>query len=314
MPSPAASPPGAPGRLEELADGVYAYVQPDGGWCVSNAGILTEPGHGGRPVLIDTAATESRAKALRAALGRLTPEAPRLIVNTHFHGDHTFGNAVLAGPGTVVVAHERTRTEMAAAGLGLTGLWPGVEWGDVELMLPDLTYRDALTLHHGGRTIELIHPGPAHTTNDTLVWLPDERVLFAGDVLLPGCTPFLLMGSVIGSLGTLDLVRKLDPRIIVGGHGPVSGPEVLAETEAYLRGLLERAVQGREAGLTPLQAARRCGPEFYPELRDPERLLANLHRAYAELDGRPPGHPLDVVGIFGEMVEYNGGVLPLSHA
>ncbi|GHH40043.1 cyclase [Streptomyces umbrinus] len=304
----------APGRLEELADGVFAYIQPDGGWCVSNAGILLEPGRGGGPVLVDTAATHERARAMRTALGGLTPESPRLIVNTHFHGDHTFGNAVLAGPGTVVVAHERTRSEMAAAGLGLTGLWPDVEWGGIELMLPDLTYRQGLTLHQGERRIELIHPGPAHTTNDTLVWLPEERVLFAGDVVLPGCTPFVLMGSVAGSLATLELLRKLDPLTVVGGHGPVSGPEALTRTEEYFHWLTELAAEGRAAGLTPLQLARERGPGPYGDLRDPERLPANLHRAYSELAGEELGHALDVVSVFGEMVEYNGGVLPVSHA
>ncbi|WP_069743872.1 MBL fold metallo-hydrolase [Streptomyces sp. EN23] len=311
---PAGAPPGPPGRLEEVADGTYAYIQPEGGWCVSNAGILLEPGRGGGPVLVDTAATLARARALRAALRGLTPDRPRMIVNTHFHGDHTFGNAELAGPGTVVVAHERTRTEMAAAGLGLTGLWPGVDWGDIRLVLPDVTYRHQLTVHQGDRVIELIHPGPAHTTNDTLVWLPRERVLFAGDVVLPGCTPFVLMGSVAGSLDTLRLLRELDPETVVGGHGPVSGPEALADTEAYFHRLQETAAKGRAAGLTPLQLAREAGPGEFAGLLDPERLVANLHRAYSELAGEPLGRELDVIGIFGEMVTYNGGVLPRSHA
>ncbi|GAA3007409.1 MBL fold metallo-hydrolase [Streptomyces fulvorobeus] len=313
-PAEAGAPARAPGRLEEVADATYAYIQPEGGWCVSNAGILLEPGRGGRPVLVDTAATLARARALRAALHGLTPERPRLIVNTHFHGDHTFGNAELAGPDTVVVAHERTRTEMAAAGLGLTGLWPSVDWGDIQLMLPELTFRQGLTLHQGDRVIELIHPGPAHTTNDTLVWLPRERVLFAGDVVLPGCTPFVLMGSVAGSLDTLRLLRELEPLTVVGGHGPVSGPEALAHTEEYFLRLQETAAQGRAAGLTPLQLAREAGPGEFAGLLDPERLVANLHRAYSELAGDPLGHELDVIGIFGEMVEYNGGVLPRTHA
>ncbi|MFD7576493.1 MBL fold metallo-hydrolase, partial [Streptomyces sp. NPDC059810] len=83
--------PGPP-RTEELAPGVYAYIQPDGGWCVSNSGVLI--GDDGVTV-VDTTATEDRARALRAAVGALTPAPVRLVVNTHFHGDHTFGNAVV---------------------------------------------------------------------------------------------------------------------------------------------------------------------------------------------------------------------------
>ncbi|MFD7576492.1 MBL fold metallo-hydrolase, partial [Streptomyces sp. NPDC059810] len=202
-----------------------------------------------------------------------------------------------------------------AAGLGLTGLWPGVHWGDVSVTLPHLTYRDRLTLHLGeGREAELFHPGPAHTTNDTLVWLARERVLFAGDVVMPGCTPFVLMGSIEGSLRTLDRIGELAPRVIVGGHGPVSGPEVLRETAEYLRRVRRIAEQGRARGLTPLQTAREHGPGPFGHWQDPERLVGNLHRAYAELAGELLGSPLDVVGIFGELVEFNGGVLPTCYA
>ncbi|MET9255005.1 MBL fold metallo-hydrolase [Streptomyces sp. NPDC003717] len=304
----------APGRLAEPAPGVYAWTQPDGGWCVSNAGIVlaAEPGRG--PLLVDTAATHARSVALREAVGTLTPYAPQLIVNTHFHGDHSFGNAVLAGPGTLIAAHERTREEMAAAGLGLTGLWPDVDWGGLELRLPDLTYRDGLVLHHGGRRVELLHPGPAHTADDTVVWLPEERVLFAGDLVLPGRTPFVLMGSVSGSLAALRRLRELEPRVVVGGHGPVAGPEALVETERYFTWLTETAAAGHRAGLDPLALARSAGPGPWAHWHEAERLVPNLRRAYAELDGAPPGAPLDVLGAFAEMVEYNGGVLPPSHA
>jgi cyclase len=303
----------APGTFTEVADGVLAYVQPEGGWCVNNAGVLLDP-EGGPPLLVDTAATRARARALRTALAGLSPYPPRVLVNTHFHGDHTFGNAELAGPATVVVAHTRTRSEMAAAGLGLTGLWPDTDWGEIRLRLPDLTYEDALTLHHGGRRVELFHPGPAHTSNDTVVWLPDERVLFAGDIVLPGRTPFVLMGSVSGSLATLRRLRELGPRTVVGGHGPVSGPETLDETEEYFVRLQKLADEGRAGGLSPLELAREAGPGPFAHWSEPERLVANLHRAYAEAEGALPGAELDVVGIFGEMVTYNGGVLPPSHA
>ncbi|WP_338014292.1 MBL fold metallo-hydrolase [Streptomyces sp. CB02009] len=307
---PAAAP--GPPRTEELAPGVYAYIQPDGGWCVSNSGVLI--GDDGVTV-VDTTATEDRARALRAAVGALTTAPVRLLVNTHFHGDHTFGNAVVGDGRAAVVAHERLRDEAAAAGLGLTGLWPGVHWGDVSVTLPHLTYRDRLTLHLGeGREAELFHPGPAHTTNDTLVWLARERVLFAGDVVMPGCTPFVLMGSIEGSLRTLDRIGELAPQAIVGGHGPVSGPEVLRETAEYLRRVRRIAEQGRARGLTPLQTAREHGPGPFGHWQDPERLVGNLHRAYAELAGEPLGSPLDVVGIFGELVEFNGGVLPTCYA
>jgi cyclase len=193
-------------------------------------------------------------------------------------------------------------------------MWPDVDWGTVDIRLPELTFRDGLTLRLGNHQAELIVVGPAHTIADTVVWLPEERVLFAGDVVMPGCTPFLLMGSVAGSLRAVSALRALEPRVVVGGHGPVSGPEVFGETEDYLRWLLQTAKETMAAGLTPLEAAGAAGPGDFADWLDPERLVGNLHRAYSELRGESEGAELDVVGIFGEMVAYNGGQLPTCSA
>ncbi|WHM40061.1 MBL fold metallo-hydrolase [Streptomyces sp. BPTC-684] len=299
-------------HMLEVADGVHAYLQEPGGWCLNNAGVLLDRGRG--PVVVDTAATEARALALRAAIERLTPRSPRLLVNTHFHGDHCFGNALVAGPETTIVAHELARSEMAGAGLGLMGLWPDVVWGGIELRLPDQTYDSRVVLHLAERTVELLYVGPAHTTNDTVVWLPEERVLFAGDVLMPGCTPFLLMGSLHGYLRTIERLRALGPRVVVGGHGPVCGPEVLDQTADYLRWLRRTAEETLAAGLDPIEAARGLGTHPYAEWRDPERLVGNLHRAYVELRGGAEGATLDAVAVFGEMVTFNGGRLPACYA
>ncbi|KOX23558.1 MULTISPECIES: MBL fold metallo-hydrolase [unclassified Streptomyces] len=289
---------------ERVADGVHAWVQPDGGWCLNNAGVVV----GDRSVLlVDTAATRARAERLRDAVRGLTPLPVRTVVNTHHHGDHTHGNLVFSD-GAVVVSHERTRAEMAERGLALTKVWPDADWGDLDVVLPDLTYADSLSVHlGGGRTAELLHPGPAHTTNDTAVWLPDAGVLFAGDLLMSDCTPFALMGSVRGLVRAVGRLRALGPRRIVCGHGPVCGPEVFAVTEAYLARVLDLAAYGLRRGRDPLAVAREAGHGEFADLRDPERLVANLHRAYAELEGAPEGAYLPSAPVFREMVELNGG-------
>jgi cyclase len=300
----------ADAALTEVADGVYAFVQSDGGWCLNNAGLVV--GDGGRSVLVDTAATEARARRLRGEVLRVTAVPPRTLVNTHFHGDHTFGNHLF--PEAVVVAHERTRCDMAAAGLHLTSLWPQVCWGDIDVALPEITYREALTLHTGGVRVELLHLGPAaHTTNDTAVWLPGQRVLFAGDLVMSGVTPFCVMGSVSGSLSALDRMRRLDPLVVVPGHGPVGGPELLDANEAYFHWLRDLARRGVADGASPLQLARATGPGPFAGLLDAERLVPNLHRAYAEEHGAPCGQRLDVPALFREMTEYHGG-LPACRA
>ncbi|MDH6542248.1 MBL fold metallo-hydrolase [Streptomyces sp. SPB4] len=291
-------------RLHEIAEDVHAYIQPDGGWCLNNAGLITA---GGRPLLIDTAATEARAGALKEAVARVTAHAPRFLVNTHPHGDHTFGNRLFADE-AVIIAHEATRAEMDLAGLHLTGLWPDVCWGEIDVELPSLTFRESTTLHLGDVRAELLHLGTAHTTNDTVVWLPGQRVLFTGDIVMSGATPFCLTGSISGSLDVIGKLRALGPLTVVSGHGPVGGPELLDTTEGYLRHVQELAAAGIAAGLTPLETARDADLGPYAGLLDSERLVPNLHRAFAEARGAAPGHHLDIGELFSEMVEFHGGL------
>ncbi|GAB2862592.1 MBL fold metallo-hydrolase [Actinocorallia aurea] len=296
---------GAP-RLQQVADGVHAYVQPDGGWCVNNAGIVRRDG---ATALVDTAATERRTLALAEAVDGLAPGGPDYVVNTHFHGDHTFGNGCFK-PRAVIVAHENCARDQEIAGPGLRGLWPQVEWGATPIVLPDIVYPGpAASLDGFGGALELLHPGPAHTEGDTVVWLPEDGVLFAGDIVWSGITPFCLMGSVTGSLKVLDALRALGADVVVPGHGPVGGPGLIDETGAYLTWLLEVAEAGLRAGLSPLDAARAADPGVHRLLADPERIVGNLHRAYADLTAGRPDQAL----AFAEMVEFHGG-LPACHA
>ncbi|MEV3970671.1 MBL fold metallo-hydrolase [Streptomyces sp. NPDC050698] len=294
----------APPALRELAEGVHVYEQLPGGWCVNNAGLIAA---GGQAVLIDTAATRARALRLREAVERVVPGGPDAVVNTHFHGDHVFGNDQFA-PRATVIAHEQTRSDMAEAGLALCGIWPDVDWGEPELTLPDTTFTDRLTLRLGGLTVELSRVGPAHTASDVVAWVPGRGVLFTGDVAWSGVTPYVLMGSVEGSLRALAELRRLQPRFVVPGHGPAGGPEVLDATEAYLRWLRRLAEDGKRQGWTVLETAGRADLGPFAALVDAERLVGNLHRAYAELDGLAPGERVDVAASLREMAEFHGGL------
>ncbi|QIQ05556.1 MBL fold metallo-hydrolase [Streptomyces liangshanensis] len=290
--------------LLRLAPEVYAYIQPDGGWCLNNAGFVSD---GGSTLLVDTAATRRRAEALREAVVAAGVPLPRTVVNTHHHGDHTYGNGVFA-PGAVVVGHEACRSEQLAAGRQLHRVWPHHDFGDIRIIEPTLTYRDRLTVHVGGVEARIVHPGVAHSLGDSFVHLPAQGVVFTGDLVFHGVTPFVATGSLSGSLRALELLRALDASVVVPGHGPVTDPSVYDTSERYLRYVAEVAAQGRAGGLTPLEAARRAGPGEFAPLRESVRLVANLHRAYAELDGLPEGSPLDAAALFADMTAMNGGI------
>ncbi|MER6476383.1 MBL fold metallo-hydrolase [Streptomyces filamentosus] len=293
-----------------LAPHVHAYVQPDGGWCLNNAGFL---GDAGESLLVDTTATERRALLLREAVLAEGLPLPRTVVNTHHHGDHTYGNGVFR-PEARVIGHENCRSEQLDAGHQLHLLWPGTDFGRVEITPPDITYRDRLTVHAGGIEVRVLHPGPAHTTGDSIVHLPEQGVVFTGDLVFQGGTPFLPMGSLAGSLRALDVLRSLDAARVVPGHGPVTDPTAYDATERYLRWVAELAAEGRAKGDPPLETARRTDLGEFAAWRESERLVANLHRAYAELDGLPEGHPLDPLTVFGDMAAMNGGKPVACHA
>lgn len=297
--------PGRP-RTEEVSDGVFAYIQPDGTWWINNTGFAVGPQG---VVAIDSCSTERRTRAFTAAIGEITDAPVRTLVNTHHHGDHTWGNALFGG--ATIVAHERARSEMIAFGPPRElPFWDHPDWGSLPLDPPFLTFTDRVALHVGDLRADVVHVGtPAHTTNDVLVHIPDRSVLFCGDLVFHGGTPFLLMGSVAGAIDVLEqVVLPLGAETVVPGHGPVfQGAGPIHETLAYLRFVLDLAEEAVDAGVAPLEAARETDLGRFADWPDAERIVGNLHRACAELTGTGRGAPIDVMTALGEMVEYNGG-------
>ena len=293
--------------VEEVSDGVFAYLQLHGQWGLNNAAFITSTD---AVTLVDTCFTERRSRALAETVRKTAGDRPvRTLVNTHHHGDHTHGNYVF-GPGVTIVGHQKCREEVIATGLGTTALWPDTDWGEIVVTPPAVTFDERLTLYAGDLELQLIYVGPAHTTNDIIVWLPERRTLIAGDVVFNGGTPFCVFGSLAGSLRALDTIRGLAPERIVPGHGPVCGVEALDGIESYLRFVEETARRGHEAGVTPLDLARETDLGDFAVLHDSERFVANLHRAYGELAGDPPGKPLAFPEIIPDLIAYNGGAMP----
>jgi cyclase len=296
-----------PGWVHEVAENVFAYIQPDGSWWINNAGFIA----GRRTVVsIDTCATERRTLAYLDKVEQVTGQVPRTLVNTHHHGDHTNGNCLL--PFATVIGHELCREEILRTGIMDTdGLFEPVEWGRITPAPPFVTFENRLELYVDELKIVLIHlTSAAHTTNDVVAWIPEHRVLFSGDLIFNGSTPFVVMGSVSGSLEALSAIIELEPELIVPGHGEPGGIEQVNACGSYLRFVQQSAARAFEAGLSPLEAARELDLGEFADLRDPERIAGNLHRAYAECRGARPGEPIDLRAAFGDMIALNGG-LPL---
>jgi cyclase len=300
------------GEIQQVSEGIYAYLQPDGSWWVNNTGFLVSRDG---VISVDATSTERRTRAYLDAIATVTDKPVRTLVNTHHHGDHMHGNYLFGG--ATIVGHERCREAMLGTPVPPpAGVWTDVDWGPLELAPPFLTYTDGVTLWSGDLRCEVRYVGtPAHTTNDSILHIPERSVVFAGDLLFNGGTPFALMGSVSGWIEVLETVlRPLGARTLVPGHGPVCGPEVIDDVLAYLRFVQRTAREAKAEGLSPLQAARAVDLGEFKDLLDAERIVGNLHRAYLELDGGERGAPIDLVQALGDMVAYNGGRPLTCHA
>jgi cyclase len=295
-----AASPAAP-HMAAVADGLHAYLQPDGGWYLNNAVLITT----GRTaaITIDTTATEDRTRAYRKAIDEVTELPVRTVVATHHHGDHTHGNHLFAD--AAVISSEACRERVIADDYhAVLALFTGPDWGDIRPAEPTVTFRDRLTLWAGDRRIELRHPGrTAHTAGDVYAWLPDERILISGDLIFEGGMPLLFEGSPSGLARTLHELGELDPRVIIPGHGRICGTEAIEATLDYLSWVTDLARQAHADGLAPLAAARQADLGRFAGLREPERLVANLHRCYAELDGAA----LDLTQVAADLIAYTGG-------
>ena len=300
------------GEVSQVSEDVYAYLQPDGSWYLNNTGFLA-----GRTgvISIDATSTERRTRAYLDAIKAVTDKPVRTLVNTHHHGDHTHGNYLMSG--ATIVGHELCREAIQATPMPPpAGIWSEVDWGALEPAPPFLTYTEGVTLWSDDLRCDVRYVGtPAHTTNDSIIHIPERSVVFTGDLLFNGGTPFALQGSVSGWIEALTTVlRPLGARTLVPGHGPVCGPEVIDDMLAYLRFVQQTARQAKAAGLSPLDAARATDRGAVKDLLDSERIVGNLHRAYLELDGAERGAPVDLAGVLGEMVAYNGGRSLSCHA
>lgn len=293
-----------PPKLVEVADRVFAYVQPDGSWFINNTGFITAPDG---VIAIDTCSTEKRTRAFLDSVRSVTPAPLRAVVNTHHHGDHTHGN-YLTHP-AAIIAHDSCRDLVIASGIShYEGVWEGADWGHLELSAPMITFAERSTVWAGDRKIELHYIGtPAHTTNDIVAWLPEEKVLYAGDLVFNGGTPFVLMGSVSGSLEALERVRSFGAETIVPGHGGVCDVSALDKIIRYYRMLQSVAAEAVRSDTSALDAARATDLGEFADLTDRERIVGNLHRAMLEERGGAPGAPMNLVAAIGDMIAYNGG-------
>ena len=207
--------------LHEVGQGAYAYLQPDGGWGYSNAGLLVGDG---RSLLVDTLFDLKLTEAMLGAMRSVTDGSPiGTVVNTHANGDHCYGNQLVGGAEIVAssaTAHEMTEVPpamMAAlnAADGDVGdlfrsFFGDFDFSGIDLAMPTRTFDGRLDLDVGGRVVELIEVGPAHTKGDTIVHCPETKTVFTGDILFIGGAPIVWAGPLENWIAACDLIVTLE--------------------------------------------------------------------------------------------------------
>ena len=223
--------------LHEVGNGCLAYLQPDGGWGWSNAGLIVGEG---RSLLVDTLFDLNLTASMLDAMSPFTEAAPvTSLVNTHANGDHCYGNSevVTKWPGVEIVASTATAHEMPEVPpsmLDALNQDPGevgdlfrrffgeFDFGGIELVLPTRTFDNRLELDVAGRAVELIEVGPAHTQGDVIVHVPDAATVYTGDILFIGGTPIVWAGPLSNWVAACDLMLAMDVQTVVPGHGPIT--------------------------------------------------------------------------------------------
>lgn len=214
------------------------------------------------------------AEGVAAAIVERVGRAPDIVVNTHYHGDHAGGNAVFAGSGGHIIAHENMRRRFRD---GLTAEGRVVRPPAPAEALPRSVYGGHGAVFFNGEEVRLIHPGPAHTDGDTIVFLTRSNVIHMGDLFFNGGYPFIDTasgGDVDGYIAAQELALSLadEQTRIVPGHGPLATKADLARTTAMLRvvrarisALIDRGVSEADAvASNPLADLNDAWPAFYP--------------------------------------------------
>jgi cyclase len=303
--------------LHDLGDGLFAYLQPDGGWGWSNAGLVVD---GESTLLVDTLYDLPLTRQMLETMRRAVPAAARIdtLVNTHANGDHCYGNQLVDG--ARIVASERTAAEMSelppaamaalleqAPAMGATGAFflecfGAFDFNGIELALPEETFAGELTLRVGDRELRLIEVGPAHTRGDTLVLAPAQRVLFSGDILFSEAHPIAWAGPVSNWISACDRILAMDVAVIVPGHGPLASLDAVRELRAYFEYLYEQARECRAQGMSALQAARAISLQRWADWGESERLVVNIANIYNELSDA--GEAINPLSAFEQMAEF----------
>lgn len=313
--------------LHEIGDGTWAYVQRDGGWGWSNAGLVVDPGAGRQAdapsLLVDTLFDLQLTAAMLDAMRAATPAAAAIdvVVNTHANGDHCYGNQLVAGPGSgadviastagaaemdevppaMLASFAAAAPDLGEAGTFLADIFGSFTFDGIEPASATTTFDGELRLTVGDRAVHLLELGPAHTRGDVVVHLPDDGVVFTGDLVFHGGHPIVWAGPIANWIAACDRLLALDATTVVPGHGPISDRTCIEDQRGYFEWLVAEGTPRLTGGMAPMDAAKDLSATHpYAAWGERERLVVNLTILARDLGLAPA---TDVLTMFSSMAE-----------
>lgn len=305
--------------MHDLGNGCYAYLQPDGSWGWSNAGLVVD---GDATLMVDTLFDLNLTAEMLAVYRASIPAAKEIgiLVNTHADGDHTFGNQLVEGAriigtqGTVddfarfdpaVVQKIVTNAEQfGSAGVFMRECFRPFDFAGIELTPPTETFSGTMDIMVGSKKVQLIEVGPAHSLGDALIYVPDDKVVYTGDILFTGGTPIAWYGPVQRWIDVCDMVMGMDVETVVAGHGPISTKDDVREMRDYLQYVSDRARPLWEDGLDYLAAAYKIDLGPYRDRKDAERVVVTLQTLFDDFGSEPERPVRAPIPYFAEMKSF----------
>ncbi len=301
--------------LHDLGDGAYAWLQPDGGWGWSNAGLIVD---GDASMLVDTLFDKPLTQTMLDAMGKAEPAATvrhDALINTHSNGDHCNGNELVNTDR--IIASRACLEEMAdenpammlnllaaAPEMGDTGefflhCFGDFDFAGIERALPNETFDNEMSVQIGDKAVHLKMVGPAHTHGDVLVHVPANRTVYTGDILFIEGHPILWAGPLDNWISACDYMLGLELETVVPGHGPVTDQRGVRAVRDYLTYIRDEARARYDAGLDAYEAALDINLADFDSWGDAERIVVNVATLYREFAADPA--PPDVTALFGLM-------------
>lgn len=290
-------------EMKKLNPGTYAYIQSEGTWFISNAGLLVDEEEA---IVIDSLASGEMVRSFIQEIEKITDNPVKLLINTHFHGDHIYTNHFFQDATTICDTTTRNETvKSSPEEIELySEIWSEIDFSESKITPQDISFDKEMRIYLENKEIHLDSVGPAHSPSDTFIYLPEEEIVFCGDLVFYLSTPFALMGNISNYIDAVENLIGLDAGIYIPGHGPPCNKEDLEEVLDYLSLVKEEAKKRFEEGMDYFEAAKDINLRRFADWANSERIVGNVARAYSEFRGEPANKKLDYQKIFLRMLEY----------